>query len=51
MFGNRIYCDVEISCHKNENFEQAHSIAHQVHDTLEENISDIKHCMVHVNPK
>ncbi|MBE6147364.1 MAG: cation transporter [Firmicutes bacterium] len=51
MFGNRIYCDVEIACSKKTNLERAHSIAHKVHDALEENISEIKHCMVHVNPK
>ena len=51
MFGNRIYIDVEIGASKNLSFERAHSIAHQVHDDIEAKIKDVKHCMVHINPK
>ncbi len=51
MFGNRIYIDLEISADKNMTLEQAHKIAHQVHDKVEESFKDVKHCMVHVNPR
>jgi len=51
MFGNKIYIDLEISADKNMTLEKAHNIAHQVHDRIEEELKDVKHCMVHVNPK
>lgn len=51
MFGNKIYIDLEISADKNMTLEKAHQIAHQVHDNIEEKFKDVKHCMVHVNPK
>ena len=51
MFGNKIYIDLEISADKNMTLENAHNIAHQVHDTIESKFTDVKHCMIHVNPK
>lgn len=51
IFGNKIYIDLEIIADKNITFEEAHNIAHNVHDILEEKIVDVKHCMVHINPK
>ena len=30
--------------------DQAHHIAHQVHDAIEAEFPQVKHCMVHVNP-
>ena len=50
MFGNRIYVDVEICVDRSLSLCDAHDIAHQVHDAMEESFSEIKHCMVHVNP-
>lgn len=51
IFGNKIYIDLEISADKNITLESAHEIAHKVHDNIEEKISGVKHCMIHVNPK
>ena len=51
MFGNKIYIDLEISADRNMSLEKAHTIAHRVHDKIEEQFKDVKHCMVHVNPK
>ena len=50
LFGDRIYVDVEIQADGNISLKQAHDIAHYVHDSIENNIPKIKHCMVHVNP-
>lgn len=50
VFGNRIFVDLEISVDRNLSVEEGHSIAENVHDTLETNIPSIKHCMVHVEP-
>lgn len=50
IFGNKIYVDVEISLDGEMPLLIAHEIAHKVHDALEEEFSNVKHCMVHVNP-
>lgn len=51
LFGDKIYMDVEIQADGHLSLEEAHSIAHQVHDAVENQSDKIKHCMVHVNPK
>lgn len=50
LFGSKIYIDLEIAVDANMNLEKAHGIAHQVHDKIEDQIKECKHCMVHVNP-
>lgn len=50
LFGNKIYVDVEIGADGNMLLKDSHEIAHIVHDKIEEQVKDIKHCMVHVNP-
>ena len=32
------------------NSEEAHAIAHRVHDKIEDTFKEAKHVMVHVNP-
>ncbi len=49
MFGNKIYVDIEISANGDMSLNEAHELAHKVHDEVEE-IEGVKHCMVHVNP-
>ncbi|HAF86087.1 MAG TPA: cation transporter [Sphaerochaeta sp.] len=50
MFGSRAYVDVEISAERRQSLIQAHTIAERVHDAIEVNFPQVKHCMVHVNP-
>lgn len=50
MFGSRIYVDVEILADGNLTLYLSHQIAQQVHDKIEEEYPNVKHCMVHVNP-
>ncbi|MBR4320531.1 MAG: cation transporter [Oscillospiraceae bacterium] len=50
-FANRIYVDLEISADGQMTLAEAHQIAHQVHDKVEQEIPDVKHIMIHVNPK
>lgn len=50
LFGNKIYVDVEISVKGNLTLNEAHEIAHNVHDVIEYQFKHVKHCMVHVNP-
>jgi len=51
IFGSRIYVDIEIAVDKELVLIRAHKIAERVHDAVEGGIPDVKHCMVHVNPK
>ena len=50
MFGDKIYVDTEISADGHIPLNEAHSIAENVHDKIEDKIPNVKHCMVHVNP-
>lgn len=49
-FGSKVYVDVEIAEDGSLSLFNAHSIAEKVHDSIEKNFKDVKHCMVHVNP-
>ena len=51
LFGSKIYIDLEINADRNISFEESHNIAHEVHDRVESGLEDVKHCMVHINPK
>ena len=51
MFGNRIYVDVEIRAKGDDTLLSTHELAHRVHDVIEKNYENVKHCMVHVNPE
>lgn len=51
LFGDRIYVDIEIRADGTMSLEAAHTIAEQVHGAVERTFSDIKHCMIHVNPE
>jgi len=49
-FGNRIYVDLEVYVDSHITVKEGHDIAEKVHDKLEYEIEDIKHCMVHIEP-
>ena len=51
LFGNRIYVEVEISVNGEMSLYDAHAVAQRVHDAIERMFPEVKHCMVHVNPK
>jgi divalent metal cation (Fe/Co/Zn/Cd) transporter len=51
LFGNRIYVDLEILADGNKTLLETHDTAQQVHDVIEGTFPNVKHCMVHVNPK
>lgn len=50
-FGDKIYIDVEILADGNMSLIAAHAIAENVHLKIEQKFENVKHCMVHVNPK
>ena len=50
LFGNKIYVDIDIQVDANDTLLHAHSIAQNVHDSIENEFSQVKHIMIHVNP-
>ncbi len=51
LFGSRIYVEVEILMDGSLTLSEAHAAAEAVHSAIETNFPQVKHCMVHVNPK
>ncbi len=51
QFGNRIYMDLEIAVDPTISLRAAHGIAERVHAAVEKNFPNVKHVMIHVNPK
>jgi cation diffusion facilitator family transporter len=51
LHGNRIYVDIEIAADGSQTLNESHAITKKVHDSVEENFEEVKHCMVHCNPK
>lgn len=50
-FGSRIYVDVEVSADDDlTTLLESHTIAENIHKAIENNFSEVKHCMVHINP-
>ncbi|MBR5273041.1 MAG: cation transporter [Clostridia bacterium] len=50
LFGDKIYVDIEIATDGNLTLFESHEIAQNVHDAIEAKFTNVKHCMVHVNP-
>ena len=50
VFGNKIYVDLEIGADGNETLRDAHAVAEEVHNRIENEFPKVKHIMVHVNP-
>ena len=51
QFGNKIYVDLEIAVQRDISLVEAHEIAENVHDAMEQNCPNVKHVMIHVNPE
>lgn len=50
LFGAKMYVDVEIQADGEKTLNETHAIAERVHDAIETEFAQVKHCMVHVNP-
>jgi len=50
LFGEKFYLDIEISVNGDQTLSDAHNIAERVHDAMETQFENLKHCMVHTNP-
>jgi cation diffusion facilitator family transporter len=51
MFADKIFVDVEIGAKGSYSLNESHAIAQKVHDEIELAFPEVKHCMVHVNPR
>ena len=51
QFGNKIYVDLEIAVEADISLLDAHGIAERVHGAVEGSFPNVKHVMIHVNPK
>ena len=51
QFGNKIYVDLEIAVEADISLLDAHGIAERVHSAVEGSFPNVKHVMIHVNPK
>jgi cation diffusion facilitator family transporter len=50
MFGSKMYVDIEIAADGELTLNESHKISEAVHDAVEAEFPEVKHCMVHVNP-
>ena len=50
QFGNKIYVDLEIAVERDISLLEAHTIAENVHGSVEKEYPNVKHVMIHVNP-
>lgn len=51
VFGTKIYVEIEIGADSTLPLSEAHRIADDVHNSVEREFPQVKHIMVHVNPK
>jgi len=50
QFGAKLYVDIEICVDGQLSIMRGHDIAERVHDSIEADFPQVKHCMVHVEP-
>ncbi len=50
MFGLKVYVDLEIGMDYSYTLEKAHDIAEIIHEEIENQVPDVLHCMIHINP-
>ena len=50
LFGSKMYVDIEIAADGAQTLDEAHETAEKVHHAIEETFTELKHCMVHLNP-
>ena len=49
-FGSKSYVDIEVGVEASLSLIEAHNIAEALHNRIESELPEVKHCMVHVNP-
>ena len=51
QFGNKVYVDLEIAVESDISLIDAHDISERVHSAVEREFPNVKHVMIHINPK
>lgn len=50
IFGSMYYIELEIAVDDNLTVLNSHTIAKELHDEIEKKYSNVKHCMIHIDP-
>lgn len=51
LFADKIYVEIEIAVDDYMTVKDAHAVSLKIHNMLEEKYKEIKHCMIHIDPK
>lgn len=47
---SKLYVDIEVTADRHMSFQQAHSVAHTLHESILADAGEVKYCMIHINP-
>lgn len=50
LFGDGYYLDLEIALDAQSTLYESHCVAESIHDEIEKQIPEVKHCLIHMNP-
>ena len=51
LFGDHVYLEIELSLDGSRSLSDAHQVAQELHDRIESRFDNVKHVMIHLNPK
>ena len=51
LFGDNAYLEIELSLDGSMSLSDAHKIAEELHDRIEKRFDNVKHVMIHLNPR
>ena len=51
LFGDNAYLEIELSLDGNMSLSEAHTVAQELHDRIESRFDNVKHVMIHLNPR
>ena len=50
LFGDKMYVEADVVMDGDLSLKKAHDAAQRIHDAIEQQFPNTKHCMVHINP-
>lgn len=51
LFGDNVYLEIELSLDGGMSLSAAHKVAQELHDRIEDRFDNVKHVMIHLNPR
>lgn len=51
LFGDNVYLEIELSLDGSMSLSDAHKVAQDLHDRIENSLENVKHVMIHLNPR